>query len=90
MRLVGRRQKAGGKGKGGKGKDGKGKGKGKKPAADSPALQEALTRACQWGSVAFSHVSQMSDTRVEHIERSFHVGTPVKCRVIGASPNARP
>ena len=75
---------------------GKGKGKGKDKVSDakkakqagiggsgSAELQAALNRACNWGSMAFSHVSQMSDSKVDHIERSFHVGTTVKCRVVG-------
>lgn len=44
---------------------------------------ETVKTLCQWGSMAFCHVSRLSDGHVEHVERTFHVGNVVQSRVVG-------
>jgi hypothetical protein len=39
---------------------------------------------CQWGKMAFCAASKLSDSRVEHIERTFSIGASVQCRAIGS------
>jgi hypothetical protein len=57
------------------------------PLADAPRKKDAetLNALCSWGTTAFCHISRLSDSRVEHVERSYTVGSVVNCRVVGES-----
>ncbi len=50
---------------------------------DGGVLQRGLQALSKAGSIAVAALSHISDSKVEHIERSFRVGSTVKCRVIG-------
>lgn len=56
------------------------------PLAEAPRKKDAdaLNALCAWGTTAFCHVSRLSDSRVEYVERSYSVGAVVNCRVVGA------
>ena len=56
------------------------------PITEAPRKKDAdaLNALCAWGATAFCHVSRLSDSRVEYVERSYNVGAVVNCRVVGA------
>lgn len=56
-----------------------------KKASKKPETSSKINRLCQWGAIAFCHVSKLTDGHVEHIERTFTIGSSVQCRVVGAS-----
>lgn len=53
-----------------------------KPLSKDAKAQQ-VKALCQWGKMAFCTASKLSDSRVEHIERTFSVGASVQCRAIG-------
>lgn len=58
--------------------------------ASKKTSPDALNALCTWGAIAFCHISKLSDARVEHVERSFAVGSAVSCRVVGTSTTLAP